>query len=474
MKKNIFVFILSLFMISFTFSEEKQTEVKKINIEEAINLATENNISLKRNKLSLDLLEKKNATSWNNLSPTISISGNYGNSLENDSYRYSVSDYKSFSASSSTNTGSFFPGDNANFSFSGSLSLNLSPSIYTTIRGAYLNYEDGKFTYEQAIKTVELNLRKAFYSILYQKENISLQTRNLQTAKQQYNLSLDKYNKGNLSELDLLTAQVNYENLKPTLDSSIISYENNLASFKQILGIDQDVEIELEGSLEDALPSSPITIESTLDNLPSIISLENKIDSAKNSLLATRFSAWGPSITTSFSYGLSSSGSSSANYSSLSQSWGISNSSSWGSTSSLSIGLKIPLDGFLPWSSGAMSIESQKTTVKDLQLQLEDEKTNASIEIQNSLNKIAQAQLQLDSLQKNVELSEKTYNMTLTAYNHGSKDLLTLQNASDSLMKAKNSQQSQYYTLISSILDLESTLGIPFGTLGQQTNKLEK
>jgi hypothetical protein len=64
-KKNIFVFILSLFMISFTFSEEKQTEVKKINIEEAINLATENNISLKRNKLSLDLLEKKNATSWN-------------------------------------------------------------------------------------------------------------------------------------------------------------------------------------------------------------------------------------------------------------------------------------------------------------------------------------------------------------------------------------------------------------------------
>lgn len=118
-----------------------------------------------------------------------------------------------------------------------------------------------------------------------------------------------------------------------------------------------------------------------------------------------------------------------------------------------------------------MSIESQKTTVKDLQLQLENEKTNVSIEIQNYLNQIAQAQLQLDSLQKNVELSQKTYDMTLTAYNHGSKDLLTLQNASDSLMKAKNSQQSQYYTLISAILDLENTLGIPFGTLGQETNK---
>lgn len=471
MKKITFIIILSLFLIESVFSAETKSEVKKISIEEAIQLATDNNISLKRNKLSLDLLAKKNATSWNNISPTISISGSYGDSLENDSYRYSVSDYKNFSASSSSNTGSLFPGDNANYSLTGSISLNLTPSVYTTIRAAYLNYEDGKYSYEQAIKTVELNLRKAFYSILYQQENIALQTRNLQTAEQQYNLNLDKYNKGNLSELDLLTSQVNYENLKPTLDSSVITYENNIASFKQILGIDQDVEIELEGSLEDALPKSPITVDSTLDQIPSIVTIENQIESAKNSLLATRFSAWGPTITASWSYGLSSSGSSSASYSSATSAWGTSNSSSWGSSSSLSIGLRIPLDGYLPWSSGAMSIESQKTTVKDLQLQLENEKTNASIQIQNYLNQIAQAQLQLDSLQKNVELSQKTYDMTLTAYNLGSKDLLTLQNASDSLMKAKNSQQSQYYTLISAILDLENTLGIPFGTLGQEANK---
>lgn len=315
MKKTTFIIILSLFLIESVFSAETKSEVKKISIEEAIQLATDNNISLKRNKLSLDLLAKKNATSWNNLSPTISISGSYGDSLENDSYRYSVSDYKNFSASSSSNTGSLFPGDNANYSLTGSISLNLTPSVYTTIRAAYLNYEDGKYSYEQAIKTVELNLRKAFYSILYQQENIALQTRNLQTAEQQYNLNLDKYNKGNLSELDLLTSQVNYENLKPTLDSSVITYENNIASFKQILGIEQDVEIELEGSLEDALPKSPITVDSTLDQIPSIITIENQIESAKNSLLATRFSAWGPTITASWSYGLSSSGSSSASYS---------------------------------------------------------------------------------------------------------------------------------------------------------------
>ena len=77
-----------------------------------------------------------------------------------------------------------------------------------------------------------------------------------------------------------------------------------------------------------------------------------------------------------------------------------------------------------------------------------------------------QAQNQLESLKKNVDLAQKTYDMTLNAYNHGSKDLLTLQNSADSLLSAKINLMQQKYTLISAVLDLENTLGIPFGSLG--------
>ena len=57
--------------------------------------------------------------------------------------------------------------------------------------------------------------------------------------------------------------------------------------------------------------------------------------------------------------------------------------------------------------------------------------------------------------------------MTQTAYNYGKKDLLSLQNASDNLLSAQVSLKSQAYSLISTILDLEKTLGIDFGTLGR-------
>ena len=73
----------------------------------------------------------------------------------------------------------------------------------------------------------------------------------------------------------------------------------------------------------------------------------------------------------------------------------------------------------------------------------------------------------MELLNRNVEIAQKAYDMTLAAYSHGSRDLLTLQNSADSLLKAKTDRESQLYNLISAVLDLENTLGIPFGSLGE-------
>ena len=138
----------------------------------------------------------------------------------------------------------------------------------------------------------------------------------------------------------------------------------------------------------------------------------------------------------------------------------------------ISLSLSIPLDGYMPWSSGALSIDNQKANLRDLELQLENERTSAELTLQNSIKNILQKQSQMELLNRNVEIAEKSYEMTLTAYNHGSRDLLTLQNASDSLLKAKTDRESHIYSLISAVLDLENTLGIPFGTLGN--NSMDK
>lgn len=426
MKKVLLLTTIFLSVISFCYSDEP---IKKLTVDEAVILAADNNISLQRQRINLNTLEKKKDTSWNGISPSFSASGSMSIPFEENS--------------------------DISYSFSGSASISFTPSLFTAIKTAKLNYENGITSYENAVRTVELNVRKVFCNLLYTKENIQLQERKLETAKSLYESNLAKYNRGQLSELDLLNSQYSYESTIPTLQSLRINYDNSIATFKQTLGLNQSEQIELVGNIEDFLSIGKIDIKKNIEDVPAVKTILANIELAKTQLLATRFSAWGPSLSASYSYGKS----------------GITASSDLRTTgNSLSLSLRIPLDGFLPWSSGALSIYNQKANIQDLELQLKEKKETTELEIKNSIKNIEQAQAQLNVLESNVQLAQKRYNMTLTAYNHGSKDLLTLQNASDSLMTARISLSQQKITIFSAILDLENILGVPFGTLGKSEN----
>ncbi|MBQ1870467.1 MAG: TolC family protein, partial [Treponema sp.] len=85
--------------------------------------------------------------------------------------------------------------------------------------------------------------------------------------------------------------------------------------------------------------------------------------------------------------------------------------------------------------------------------------------VDSALRKIKYSQSVIKLRQSSVNLAAQTYSMSLDAYNRGSKDLLSLQTALDNLTQAKVNLQAEAYNLICNILDLENTLGVPFGTL---------
>ena len=424
LKKTIF---LSAFLLLFCEVVFCQQDVRQLTIDDAVILAADNNLSLKRNQLALNQLELKDKYSWNSVSPSIGASAQFGNGLQENSTSLSIS---------------------------GNVSFRLTPALYSSIKSAKLNYENGITSYETAVKTVEKNVRQIFYSLIYSKENLSLLNRNLETAKQRYDLSQEKFSRGQLSELDLLTTQMNYESLKPSYESAEIAYENSIANFKQLLGINQNEQIELIGNLDEMMNVSinQDLLEYNIEELPTVKEIKSKIELAKTNLLATKFSAWGPSI--SLGYNASKAGQD------------MTGEFAWADfKQSVSVGVSIPLDGYLPWSNGSLSVSAQKSNLEDLNLQLENEKTTVELTIKKYIKEINQAKSQLSSLQNNVTLAQKTYDMTLNAYNYGSRDLLTLQNAADSLLKSKNQLQSQVYNLICKIMDLEFTLGLPLGAL---------
>ena len=401
---------------------------KELTVDRAVKYALENNISVQKDKITLDALKREKNHSWNGVSPSASVSANMLFPAAGDARQY---DY--------------------NFSIQGSLNFSLSPSIYSSIKSASLNYENGLLTYDEALRSIELKVRSAFYHLLYELEYIELQRRNLETARQQYEQNSRKYKSGQLSELDMLSSQVKYERLKPTLESAEITFANDSASFKQMLGIDQSTEVVLSGSLADARSFGDISVEVDAEDTPVVRAGKNSVKIARAALLARRFAAWGPTVSAGWTYGKSK----------------TNIAKDFSTTNALSIGVSIPLDGYLPWSKGADSVASAADNVKTAELTLENSRTTVAVQIDNYVKQIRQIQSQIASLQANVDLAKKSYDMTKDAYNHGSRDLLSLQTASDSLLNARTDLAQQEYTLITKIINLEYTLGVPFGSLGR-------
>lgn len=438
--RKIYALVAIFFICGIIFSQEEppksvQETTRTLSVEDAVALAKQNNVSVSRAQITLNALERAKSHSWNSISPTASLGAN--SSVPIDALSDTSSNYT------------------ANFGISATLSLSLSANLYTSMQSAKINYESGKLTFDDAVKSVELSVREAFYGLLYEKENIILQEKNLEIAKTQYNTNLAKYNQGRLSEIDVLSAEVNYKSKIPTVENARTIFLNDLDSFKQTLGLMIFEKIELSGSLDELINLKEISVDAKDVKSSSIKKLEYQIESAKNSVMDKRFSAFAPTLGASFNW--------------RDQYWytgykGTSPDAQKATT--LSLSASIPLDGVLPWSIRNDSIDSAKDTVADLELQLDNEKKNLKRTVDSTLRSIKQSQESIKYKQANVALAQKTYDMTQEAYNRGTKDLLTLQNANTSLLNAQLTLKSETLTLIKAVLNLENTVGLPFGTLG--------
>ena len=424
LKQILFLFILFSFFSWNVFSAEngELSKEKILTLEECISLAKENNLSIKVHKNTLNDLKRKNETSWNSVSPSIK-----GDAAFQDD----------------------FINKTESFAISGSLGLTLSTNLYSTIKGAKLNYENGLLTYNQAVKQIEMSVWKTFYDLIYKTEYFSFQSQNLLTAKKNYEQNLEKFKNGKISELDVMSSRVSYEQKKPVLEEARIDLTNNLELFKNIIGVDFDDEIKLDGSLDFLLELKDIKLPPKENPSPDVQAAKFAVEIAENNLLAQRFSSYSPVITGTYKYG---------------QALNIDN-SLWNETSSLSVGVSIPLDSYLPWSSSAVSINSKKESLESAKLNLEDAENSIRVNTENALRKINQIISMLEVSKETVALAKKTYEMTETAYNYGKTDFLTLQNASDNVLNAEVSLKNQAKTLMETLLDTEYLLGLEFGTI---------
>lgn len=432
-KKSFFalVFVLAFF-VPFYAEGEKYT----LSADEAVEIALKNNVSVKNSKISLEAAQRAKNHSWNSVSPTFSLGASGSVPVDGLTGGDQTSNYS------------------AAFGISATVSLKFTAKLYTEMEGAKLSYEQSKISFDDVLRKIELSVRTAYYELIYNREYIELQEENLKIAKTQYENNLAKYNSGRLSEVDALSAEVNYKSKIPVVESARTTFKNAMDSFKQVLGLMIDDEVELSGSLEDFLFLEEVKVEPENLQSSTVRQLEIKLEETKNSVLEKRFSAFAPVLSASFKW--------------EDGKWYAAYDGSAPDpkkAASLTLSASIPLDGILPWSSKNDAIDSALDSVKKAELDLDDGRKTFLRTVNSYLRSIAQSQEAVRYKQANVELARRTYEMTFESYNRGTKDLLTLQSANNTLLSAQVTLNSEILTLAENILSFEQAAGLEFGSL---------
>lgn len=450
-RKGILIFCAALFLNFSLFAEndgakaETESETAEtaenqktltITVDDAVNQALKTHIDIKRGTISLNQKEREKNHSWNSVLPSVSVSG-----TGSDTATWKDSD---------TNTLSLQAGIDA--------SLTLDLGLADKIKKLKSDYEAQKITFDATVRSTESAVRQSFYNLLYLKEKWNSAQSTCDSYKRAYEQTQAKYNRGVASQIDLLQAQVNYESAKPDVDSAQNTYLNALISFADTVGFDlaDGTRLELSGTLDVADSVKEINhedIEKNLSNAPEIKALEANLKTAEEEKKSTRFSTLFPSLKLSGSF-------TPELWSKETKSGTETETPNW----SASLGISLPIDSWIPGSAGRDKIAALDDTVKDYEIQLENKKKTVRTSAVEKLKDIELSKKTVEARKLNLSLAEQSYQMTEEAYNRGTKDLLTLQNSLDTLEKAQLQLKSEQYNLISNVLDLENSLGMNLGT----------
>lgn len=443
--KKIFIALLAIFMISiFAASAQQDDEqVVTLTVEQAVDYAMENSRDLKSNDIDLAIKERSSKYSWNVFLPEITVSGSAVRTTDIDSTLNQTNAMRGMVSAPPIEAEEKY-----HWALAGNINaqLNLSLAYIYSIKAAKAGYEGGKITWEQSQKQTVMNIKKLFYGLLLQQESLAIQRMSLENARQRANQAQINFNNGRIPQLQLLNAQVTYENQRPEVETAEQSFYQQLDTFAFLIGLPVGTKIELSGSIEPEYVN--VNAEELLkkygENNLNVRALQNNIDILNMNLKALNLSSYTPALI--LSYGWQPVGT-----------WWTGD-LDFTDQGSLSITLAFNITNMLPWSANRQQAQDLKDNIAKLDLTMETLTENQKVQVRKAVDTLNQAREQIDSMGRTVELAQRSYDMSVSSYNNGRMELLDVRDAQTQLNQAMLGQLNQKFNYISALMDLEYEL----------------
>ena len=409
---------------------------KKWTLQDCIDYAMENNITLQKSKLQKQSATEDLKGAKAALLPTLSASTNQSLGYQpwKDAGIATVTN-------GTVNTKIDKTSYNGSYSLSGQWTVWNGNRNINTIKLDKLAEEEAELSSQETANSIQERIAQLYSQILYLAENVTVNEQMLETSKRneergQEMVAVGKMSKADLAQLSAQRANDEYNIVEAK--SQLMNYKLQLKQLLEITDEEQfDVaipEINDERILAE-IPSLQSVYEQALLNRPEIERLQLSIKSSEVSVSLAK-AGWMPSVNltggvTTSTNSLSSTG------------WGSQMKSNV--NSSLGLGVTVPIyDG----RSTKTAVNKAKIQQLQAQLNLLDQQKTLYSDIQQYWLNAWTNQQKYQAAKSSVESAQQSYDLLSEQFRLGLKNIVELMTGKDNLLSAQQNQlQSKYLTL---------------------------
>lgn len=429
MKKGLIAMGIALISISATAQ-------KKWTMQECIDYAMENNITLQKS-----ILQKQSATedlkgAKGALLPSLSAS-------TNQSVGYQP--WKDAGIATVTNGTVNTKVDKTYYN--GSYGLNAQWTVWNggkntnNVKLKGIAEDDAELQTKETANTIQQRIAQIFTQILYLDESVKVNEQMLETAKKNEERGKEMVNVGKMSKADLaqLTAQ------RATDEYNIVETRSQLLNYKlqlkQLLEITDEIEFDVaipeitDAMVMEEIPALQTVYEQALITRPEIERSKLAIKTSDVNLAIAK-AGWMPSVSMTGSFGTSTNSLSS-------NSWGKQMKTNFDAMAGVSVSVPI-FDG----RSTKTSVNKAKIQQQTAKLDLLDQQKTLYSDIQEYWLNALTNQQKYRAASATVESEQQSYDLLSEQFRLGLKNIVELMTGKDNLLSAQQNQlQSKYQTI---------------------------
>ena len=410
-----------------------------ITLQQALKIALSENVSVKVADLEIQRTQYAKKGAYAALYPQIDLTGSYQRTLKKQLMYMTMNGQSMGIEVGKSNT--------INVGASAAMPI-VNAQLWKSLKLSALDVELSVEKARSSRLDMVTQVKNAYFAVLMAKEAFNVYKQVYENAEQNLAEAQKKYDAQKVSEFELVRAKTSVANAIPNVYNAESSIILALWQLKAVLGVDLDMNIDVEGKLDDYSQQMFYDIHQhdsvSLANNTTMKQLSLQVEQLAQNIKLQKYANI-PTLALAF------------NFSYMSMADDVSfKEFPWTPYSTVGLSLNIPI---FAGGKRHQAIRQAKNQHQQVQLQVANTERQLMIAVRQNLNTMETNMKSYYAAQEAVASAQKAYDIAEAAYTLGRGTLLDLNDAQLALTQASLAESQAVYNFVIAKAQLEQTLG---------------